>query len=123
MGEKIIFPLPYLSRRALRDRDVDFLQNMLPPSSFRYIYEYLDMLRDRKCQPVERKYSICLTERLQKVKELIEMIKQKGTVIIYGIGRDTKNYREIYFECMDMGIDKRRIKYNPYNYLYSSFLF
>ena len=156
-------------RRALRDKNVDFLQNMLPPSSFRYIYEHLDMLRDRKSKAVERKYSICMTERLQKVKELIETIKQQGTVIVYGIGNDTRNllkllqntereniifvdkkaeeskisfmekevlapcelkgdylecdifilsskyYREIYFECISMGIDKRRIKYNPYN--------
>ncbi len=162
-------------RKAFHDKNVEFLQNMLPPSSFQYIYEHLDIKGgDRKCQTVERKYSICLTERVQKVKELIETIKQKETVIVYGIGKDTENllkllqnsekekiifvdkkaeesqilfmgkevlapselkenylecdililslkyYREIYFECINMGIEKRRIKYNPYN-LYAEF--
>lgn len=156
-------------RRALRDKDLDFLKNMLPSSSFQYIYEHLDLLRNRQCQIVKREYSVCMTDRLQKVKELIETLKQKRTVIIYGIGNDTTNllkllqsrekdniifvdkkaekstvqfmgkevlapfelkdnylecdivilstkyYREIYFECIGMGVDKRRIKYNPYN--------
>lgn len=163
-------------RSAIHDKNIDFLHSMLPSSSFHYIYEHLDMLRNRERQTVERKYSICMTDRLHKVNELIETIKQKGTVIIYGIEEDTstllkllrsrekdnlifvdkqaeqskiyfmgkevlapcelkenyleydililtsKYYREIYFECINMGIDKRRIKYNPYN-LYTLFAF
>lgn len=163
-------------RSAIYDKNIGFLRSMLPPSSFHYIYEHLDILWNRERQTVKKKYSICMTDRLHKVNELIETIKQKGTVIIYGIEEDTstilkllrsrekdnlifvdkqaeqskiyfmekevlalcelkenyleydililtsKYYREIYFECINMGIDKRRIKYNPYN-LYTLFAF
>ncbi len=160
-------------RKALRKKDIDYLQRMLPVTSFNYIYRHLEALRNRN---VELKKANChkvyLTDRLLKIQEIIDFIRKEKNIIIYGIGNDTvqllkllkdeekeklifvdkkaetseilfmgkkvlspydlikkyldynivilssKYYKEIYYECIDMGIEKTRIKYNSYELYY-----
>lgn len=160
-------------RKAIQEKNIDSLRNLLPNTSFEYIYKCIDMLQNRDISLRKNNHShICCSDRMLKIQEIIECIKQ-GNVIIYGIGNDTVqmmkllsdedkeklifadkqaeesniifmdrrvlapcqlkeqyldytiviissvHYKEIYFDCMDLGIAKERIKYNPYNlYVY-----
>lgn len=160
-------------RKAVFEKNVEYLRNMFPASSFWYVFQNLDILQKRTISTKQmRKVSICMTDRLQSVCRLIEFIKREKYVVIYGVGKDTqillkllnekeisklifvdkkakeseviflrktvydpcrlkklpmkynivilssKYYKEIYYECIKYGIDRRRIRYNPYN-LYS----
>lgn len=156
-------------RKVIQEKKIDDLRNLLPKTSFEYIYKCIDMLqsRDISLRKNNRNY-ICCSERMLKIQEMIECIRQ-GNVIIYGIGNDTVQmmkllsdkdkekimfadkqaekseiifmnkkvlapcqlkeryldysviilssgyYKEIYFDCIDLGIAKERIQYNPYN--------
>ena len=54
-------------------------------------------------------------------KEVLKPCELKEKYLQYDILILSSNYyKEIYFECINMGIDKRRIKYNPYN-MYAHF--
>lgn len=156
-------------RKAIQEKDTDILRHLLPEVSFEYIQRCIDMLQDRDISLKKNNHShICCSERMLKIQEIIECIKQ-GNVIIYGIGNDTVqmmkllsdedksklifadkqaeaskvifmdrkvlapcqlkeqyldynviilssgHYKEIYFDCIDLGIAKERIKYNPFN--------
>jgi cytidyltransferase-like protein len=156
-------------RKAIQEKDIDTLRHFLPKTSFEYIYKCIDILQNRNIRLRKNNHSyICCSERMFKIQEIIECIKQ-GNVVIYGIGNDTVqlmkllsdedkekliftdkqaeeseiifmgrkilapgqlkeryldytvlilssvHYKEIYSDCMDLGIAKERIKYNPYN--------
>ncbi len=156
-------------RKFIQEKDIDNLRRLLPKTSFDYIYKCIDMLQSRDISLRKNNHNyICCSERMLKIQEMIECIRQ-GNVIIYGIGNDTVQmmkllsdkdkeklifadkqaekskiifmnkqvlaprqlkeryldypvvilssgyYKEIYFDCIDLGIAKERIKYNPYN--------
>lgn len=156
-------------RKAIQEKKIDDLRHLLPKTSFEYIYKCIDMLQSRDISLRKNNHNyICCSERMLKIQEMIECIRQ-GNIIIYGIGNDTVqilkllsdkdkekimfadkqaekskiifmnkevlapcqlkeryldysvvilssgHYKEIYFDCIDLGIAKERIKYNPYN--------
>lgn len=157
-------------RKALLDKDFLFLKKMLPASSYLYIYDQRERFENRSINHQRRKkISLCMTDRFLQIWKIVQFIKEKRNVIIYGIGVYTKvvvnllkeeekekllyvdkkaeylemsfmgkkvlcpyqlkeeyleykivilspkYYKEIYFECMDMGIDRDRIRYNSYD--------
>lgn len=156
-------------RKFIQEKKIDDLRHLLPKTSFEYIYKCIDILQSRDIGLRKNNHDyICCSERMFKIQEMIECIRQ-GNIIIYGIGNDTVqmmkllsdkdkakimfadkqaekskiifmnkevlapsqlkeryldysvvilssgHYKEIYFDCIDLGIAKERIKYNPYN--------
>lgn len=78
-------------RKALINKNIEYLQRMLPVSSFFYIEKRLEELQHRKVMGRrEAKVHVCMTDRLQRIWELIEFINRERYVAIYGIGKDTQ---------------------------------
>lgn len=157
-------------RKALHSNDLEYLSNMLPVTSFVFIQEHLEIFRNRDSNFLrQKKYNMCMTDRLLGIWEIIEFIKKEKNIAIYGIGNDTKiflkllgleekdkivfvdkkaetdevyfmkkkvlapyelnktyleykivilsskYYKQIYSECINLGVDKERIIYNPFN--------
>lgn len=163
-------------RKALQEKNIYYLQNVLPAVSFNYISSNIETLIKRNISGGLRNLKKSLfTARMQKILEMVDFIKKEENIVIYGTGNDTiqclkllkdkdlekvifvdeqaetfaymfmgkkvispyklaqlysnyniiifssKYYKEIYYKCLDLGIRKEHIKYNPYN-LYSDYV-
>lgn len=163
-------------RKALQEKNMYYLQNVLPAASFNYIFSNIETLVKRNVSDREQNFQKAfLSDRMLRILEIVDFIKNEENIAIYGIGNDTlqcmkllknediekivfvdekaeilelvfmgrkvispyklvqlypnyniiifssKYYKEIYYKCLDLGIRKEYIKYNPYN-LYSDYI-
>ena len=163
-------------RKALQVKNIYYLRNVLPAASFNYIFSNIEALVKRNVSDREQNFQKAfLSDRMSRILEIVDFIKNEENIAIYGIGNDTlqcvkllknediekivfvdekaetlelvfmgrkvispyklvqlypnyniiifssKYYKEIYYKCLDLGIRKEYIKYNPYN-LYSDYI-
>ncbi len=163
-------------RNALQVKNIYYLRNVLPAASFNYIFSNIEALVKRNVSDREQNFQKAfLSDRMSRILEIVDFIKNEENIAIYGIGNDTlqcvkllknediekivfvdekaetlelvfmgrkvispyklvqlypnyniiifssKYYKEIYYKCLDLGIRKEYIKYNPYN-LYSDYI-
>lgn len=77
-------------RKNLQERNIDYLQNLLPITSFKYICENLELLIKRNVGMKNHNgQKAFLTDRMLRIVEIVDFIKTEKKIIIYGIGNET----------------------------------